>query len=574
MAGLLSRLKALISKGWAALSTLLKREYGWAIGRWRRSMQFRTVLVTLLVTFLTVGGVGIFLSNQIANGLFQERLEQATAEAKRSVARVQNKFDGTNSLQVTDKAGLVGLAQGVLKDLSGDTPDTNRGYLLVLVPGQNSQLALATSITSAENGSITPAILPDDLRSSVRGSSKSELFWKSIALPVDDKGSHPALAMGGKVDLVGTSYELYLVFDLNKTQDTLNYIQSVLWISGAAILLLIGGITWYVTRNVVQPVSQAALVAEKLAAGELQERMNARGEDEVARLADSFNKMATALQDQINQLASLSQMQRNFVSDVSHELRTPLTTVRMAAEVLYESRDSFDPVNRRSAELMYHQVERFQDLLADLLEISRFDAGAAVLDWESQDLFSVIDRVIDAAQPLADQIGSTMTVVSAVEGDHCVLEMDSRRIERILRNLIVNALEHGEKKPVEIFVAADAEVVGIAVRDHGIGMDQEVLSRVFDRFWRADPARARTTGGSGLGLAIATEDSHLHHGKLEVWARPGEGSCFRLTLPRRRNIVVDHSPVNLPPEEDPTQLAPELLEFDESLKAVGSSDEK
>lgn len=571
---MLARLKTGIAKGWAGLSSLFKREYDWAIGRWRRSLQFRTILVTLLVTFLAVGGVGIFLSNQIANGLFQERLEQATAEAKRSVARVQNKFDGTNSLQVTDKAGLVGLAQGVLKDLSGDTPDANRGYLLLLVPGQNSPLALASSITSAGNGSITPSILPDDLRSTVQNSSKSELFWKSVSLPVADKGSHPAMVMGGKVTLVGTNYELYLVFDLNKTQDTLNYIQSVLWISGAAILLLIGGITWYVTRNVVQPVSQAALVAEKLAAGELQERMNARGEDEVARLADSFNKMATALQEQINQLASLSQMQQNFVSDVSHELRTPLTTVRMAAEVLYESRDSFDPVNRRSAELMYHQVERFQALLADLLEISRFDAGAAIVDWESQDLFSVIDRVIDGAQPLADQIGSSITVVSAIAGDHCVLEMDPRRIERILRNLIVNALEHGEKNPVEIFVAADAEVVAIAVRDHGIGMNQEALSRVFDRFWRADPARARTTGGSGLGLAIATEDTHLHHGKLEVWARPAEGSCFRLTLPRRREIVVDHSPLNLPPEGDPQQLAPELLEFDESLKEAGGLDAK
>lgn len=571
---MLTRLRIATASSWHSLVSLFKREYGWAIGRWRRSLQFRTIAVTLLVTFFAVGGVGIFLSNQIANGLFQERLVQATAEAKRSVARVQNKFDGTNSLQVIDKAGLVGLAQGVLKDLSGDTPDSNRGYILVLVPGQNSQLTLLSSITSAENGSITPSVLPDDLRSAVQQSSAGELYWRSISLPVQEKGTHPALALGGKVTLVGANYEMYLVADLNKTQETLNYIQSVLWISGAATLLLIGGITWYVTRNVVQPVSQTALVAEKLAAGELQERMNSRGEDEVARLADSFNKMATALQDQITQLASLSQMQRNFVSDVSHELRTPLTTVRMAAEVLYESRDSFDPVNRRSAELMYHQVERFQALLADLLEISRFDAGAAVLDWESQDLFSVIDRVIDGAQPLADQIGSNMTVVSSVQGDHCVLEMDSRRIERILRNLIVNALEHGERKPIEIFVAADAEVVAISVRDHGIGMDQNVLSRVFDRFWRADPARARTTGGSGLGLAIATEDTHLHHGKLEVWARPNEGSCFRLTLPRRRDIVVDHSPLSLPEQANREGFASELLEFDGLLHSPGSSDEK
>ncbi len=570
---MLARLTAAAKRGWSALLTLLGREYGAGIGHWRRSLQVRTISVTLLVTFLAVGGVGIFLSNQIANGLFQERLVQATAEAKRSIDRVQGSFDGVSVGPGTDKAKLVGIAQGILKNLSDDTSESSRGYLLVLVPNQNSQLAIVSSITSADDGSITPSIMPDDLRSAVRESSGSELFWRSIALPVDDKGSHPALVMGKKVTLVDTNYELYLVYDLYKTQDTLNYIQSVLWISGAAILLLIGGITWYVTRNVVQPVSQAALVAEKLAAGELQERMNSRGEDEMARLAHSFNKMATALQEQITQLASLSEMQRNFVSDVSHELRTPLTTVRMAAEVLYESRDSFDPVNKRSAELMYHQVERFQALLADLLEISRFDAGAAVLDWESQDLFGVVDRVLDAAQPLADQIGSTMTVVSAVQGDHCVVEMDPRRIERILRNLIVNALEHGEKRPIEIFIAADAEVVAVAVRDHGIGMTEEALSRVFDRFWRADPARARTTGGSGLGLAIATEDAHLHHGKLEVWARPAEGSCFRLTLPRRRDLLVDHSPLNLPPDTAREQSVAAAPEFDESLKNASTSDE-
>nr|WP_246279548.1 MtrAB system histidine kinase MtrB [Psychromicrobium silvestre] len=536
---------------------LFKREYGWALGRWRRSLQFRTIMVTLLVTFLAVGGVGIFLSNQIANGLFQERLEQASSESMRSIGQVQNAFTGTGA-QIHDKAALVSLARGVLLGLESGTSDGNRGYLLVLAPGQTNPLTLTSPIASAANTGATTSIVPDELRHMVQNNSGQ--FWKSIALPVNNSGTHPALVMGSKVTLVNTEYELYLVYDLGKTQDTLNYIQSVLWSSGAALLLLIGGITWYVTRNVVQPVGQAALVAEKLAAGQLQERMNTRGEDEVARLGDSFNKMATALQEQITQLATLSQMQRNFVSDVSHELRTPLTTVRMAAEVLYESRDSFDPVNRRSAELMYHQVERFQALLADLLEISRFDAGAAVLDWESQELFAVINRVLESTQLLAERIGSTITVISTVPENHYVLEMDPRRIERILRNLIVNALEHGEKRPIEIFVAADQEVVAVAVRDHGIGMNQEALSRVFDRFWRADPARARTTGGSGLGLAIATEDTHLHHGKLEVWGSPAEGSCFRLTLPRQRQIVVDHSPLELPPGGSVEQVVPSSLE--------------
>lgn len=533
---------------WRSVKLLVKREYDWLIGRLRRSLQFRTVLITTLVAFVAIGGVGIFLSNQIATRLFQERLQQANSETARGVATVQAGFNGTSP---ADAAVLSQQARYTLSELVIGDSSSNRKYILIPIPGQKNSLP----ISSLDSGGLTASIIPDDLRAAVQGSDG--LFWKSIPLPVGSSGSHPGVAIGAQVMLADNDYELYLVYDLSSSQETLNYIQSVLWIAGALLLVLIGGIAWFVTRNVVQPVSQAALVAEKLAAGELNERMSVKGEDEVARLSDSFNKMANALQEQITQLATLSHMQRNFVSDVSHELRTPLTTVRMAAEVLYDARESFDPVNRRSAELMYHQVERFQALLADLLEISRFDAGAAVLDSEPQEIFTVIEKVLDAAAPLAEKIGSKMRLVSAVAGDSCIVEMDPRRIERILRNLVVNALEHGEKKPIEIYVAADADVVALAVRDHGIGMDQMELSRVFDRFWRADPARARTTGGSGLGLAIATEDTRLHGGKLEVWGEAGSGACFRLTLPRRRGHEVDHSPLALPPG-DPTMMIDRL----------------
>jgi two-component system, OmpR family, sensor histidine kinase MtrB len=345
----------------------------------------------------------------------------------------------------------------------------------------------------------------------------------------------------------GTVYELYLIYDLNTAQQTLDEIQSVLWAGGAVLVLLIGAIAWYVTRNVVSPVSHAAMVSEKLAAGQLQERMVVRGEDEVARLGASFNHMAASLQEQITQLATLSQMQQRFVSDVSHELRTPLTTVRMAAEVLYDARHDFDPINKRSAELLYNQVERFQSLLSDLLEISRFDAGVAVLDAEAEDILQVVTHAIEGAAPVAAEYGSEI-VLRAPEGA-IIVEMDARRIDRILRNLILNAVEHGEGKPVTVTVAASQTAVGIAVRDQGIGMAPAEAARVFDRFWRADPARARTTGGSGLGLSIAMEDTKLHNGWLQAWGRKGSGANFRLTLPLRQGEEIDKSPVQLEPED-------------------------
>ncbi|MGR6997896.1 histidine kinase dimerization/phospho-acceptor domain-containing protein [Yinghuangia aomiensis] len=167
--------------------------------------------------------------------------------------------------------------------------------------------------------------------------------------------------------------------------------------AGVFLVLLLVAIAALVTRQVVTPVRMAAWIAERLAAGRLEERMRPNGEDDLARLGSSFNKMASTLQNKIRQLEDLSRMQRRFVSDVSHELRTPLTTVRMAADVLHEARGNFDPAVSRSAELLQTQLDRFEALLSDLLEISRFDAAAAVLESDALDLRDLVGRVVDAA---------------------------------------------------------------------------------------------------------------------------------------------------------------------------------
>src|ERR687897_311243 len=275
--------------------------------------------------------------------------------------------------------------------------------------------------------------------------------------------------------------------------------------------------------------------------------MATRGRDDIARLSTSFNQMASGLQRQIGQLEELSRVQQQFVSDVSHELRTPLTTVRMAADVLHESREEFDPVVRRSAELLQAQLDRFESLLGDLLEISRFDAGAAILNAESVDVRDLVRSVTEAAAPLA--ASKTLALILDMPDTPCVAEVDARRIERVLRNLVVNAIEHGGGRDVRILVAADDEAVAVAVRDHGVGLKPGESSLVFHRFWRADPARARSTGGTGLGLAIALEDVRLHGGWLQAWGEPGAGSQFRLTLPRVAGDDLRSSPLALVPDD-------------------------
>jgi len=296
----------------------------------------------------------------------------------------------------------------------------------------------------------------------------------------------------------------------------------------------------------------ARRIAERLAAGRLEERMQVRGEDDIARLGVSFNQMASSLQRQIRQLEELSRVQRRFVADVSHELRTPLTTVRMAADLLHDARADFDPITARSAELLQGELDRFEGLLTDLLEISRFDAGAAVLALDDVDLRSVARNVADSTAPLATQRGTRVSV--SVPHVPCYAEADVRRVERIVRNLMVNAINYGEGHDVEVRVATGPDAVALTVRDHGVGLKRGEEVLVFNRFWRADPARARTRGGTGLGLSIAIEDTALHGGRLDACGFPGQGSMFRLTLPRRAGGRLGESPLPLEVVEPPAPV--------------------
>jgi two-component system sensor histidine kinase MtrB len=297
----------------------------------------------------------------------------------------------------------------------------------------------------------------------------------------------------------------------------------------------------------VQPVRVAAETAGRLAAGDLSKRITVRGSDDIARLGQSFNDMADSLQRQIRRLEELSRVQRRFTSDVSHELRTPLTTIRMAAEYLYGSRTDFPPELARAAELLHTELDRFEALLADLLEISRYDAGVANLESEPADIRGVVASSVEANLMLAERHGSE--VIVRQPAGPVTVDMDSRRVERILRNLIGNALDHGEGKPVVITIGHDDDAVAVTVRDHGVGLRPGQAALVFNRFWRGDPSRSRLTGGTGLGLAISLEDARLHDGWLQAWGEPNRGAQFRLTLPRTAGHTLMHSPLPLVPAD-------------------------
>jgi two-component system sensor histidine kinase MtrB len=515
-----------------------------AVWRWRSSMQLRVVTSALVVGVVTVAALGAYLSDSMRDGLFERRRAEIDQESAQSTEQVRRTLDSAPTATVSE-------AQALLYDLFSmlqSSGSGSRDVFLWQAAGESPVGLLNLSSNDRLGGLVSPEMREATI------AADGEQRLQSVAVPVDptDPASPvvPGIVVGSTVEVpVAGTYELYYLYDLETDQETLSFLQSVLLVGALVLLALLGGITALVTRQAVLPVRQAASVAERLADGHLDERLPVKGHDEMASLAHTFNEMARSLQDQIGRMEELSMLQRRFVSDVSHELRTPLTTIRMASEVLYASREDFDPVSRRSTELLQAQLDRFEDLLADLLEISRFDAGAAQLDAERRDVRDVVGAAVEHAAPLAERKGVWLSV--HLGDERLTADVDPRRVERIVRNLVVNAIEHAEESPVEVTVAGDGHAVAVLVRDHGVGMTADEVQHVFDRFWRADPARARTTGGTGLGLAISLEDAHLHGGWLEAWGRPGRGASFRLTLPRRAGIRLQSSPLPLVTEAAP-----------------------
>ena len=483
---------------------------------WRSSLQVRVITSTLAMGLVALGAIGLYVGELMKEGLFTGRVEQLLAESARGTSQAQKTFDSSNAQTASDVQRLlqdVATAQG-----SGGAGE--REVFLLRAPGESS----ADSVGNAASArGLIPLVTPELQRATAEGGQ----HWQSVAWEVDGR-VEPAVMIGQDVDVpfAGT-YQLFFLYSLQAEQERLDFLLSTLAAAAAALVVLLGGMTWLVTRQAVRPVRRAAEVAERLADGHLAERMPVHGEDEMATLASSFNEMAASLQDQIRRMEELSALQRRFVSDVSHELRTPLTTIRMAGEVIHASRDDFDPAVKRSAELLATQLDRFEDLLADLLEISRFDAGAAVLDADSRDVRDVVLAAVEHTFPLAARRGSWLSVDLAQT--ECVADIDPRRVERVLRNLLVNAVEHAEGSAVEITVGADRYAVAVTVRDHGVGMTADEALHVFDRFWRADPARARTTGGTGLGLAIARGLVDAQGG--DIWIEPPPGGRIAFELP-------------------------------------------
>ncbi|SCG49751.1 two-component system, OmpR family, sensor histidine kinase MtrB [Micromonospora humi] len=503
---------------------------------WRRSLQVRVVTITLVASSLLVGGFAYLIADKITNILLENAQTDVRLRLNNGSEYAAKQF---NLYSQPQEAQLQDTIDGTVNYLAGGDPAQTSGVVVAITADNFAEF-------------IEPRVSPDvPVRSVIGDELRSAVASGKVAhrIRTGALGGERTkyLVYGSPVPTKFGQVELYYLVPLARQDATAADARATVVATGVALVLLLGLLAALVTRLVVTPVRVAARTAQRLSAGLLDQRMVVSGEDDLALLAASFNQMATNLQRQILRLEEMSRLQRRFTSDVSHELRTPLTTVRMAADLIFTERDGFEPAVARSAELLQAELDRFEELLTDLLEISRFDAGFAVLDSEPTDLVPVVHRVTERLAGLAERVG--VAIELDLPGTPVIAEVDPRRVERVLRNLVGNAVEHGEAKPVRITLGMDQSAVAVTVRDHGVGLKPGEEKLVFNRFWRADPSRARQTGGTGLGLSISLEDARLHGGWLEAWGAPGQGAQFRLTLPARAGDRLTTSPLRLVPAD-------------------------
>ncbi|MFC5909460.1 ATP-binding protein [Streptacidiphilus monticola] len=412
--------------------------------------------------------------------------------------------------------------------LDPDCADLQRAANVIAHTGLKYDVLLTTdSCSVSSNPAITASVLPQALVSSVTHpcahcagqQGTYHLFWQRISL-------EGAPYLVGGTHVVPTGPNAYMFKSLDDERKDLD---SLAWSLGIATLLALVGATLLAqaaATTVLRPVARLGDAARQLGQGNLDVHLEERGTDELAGLARQFNQAAASLKDQVDELSAREHASRRFVADMSHELRTPLTAMTAVTDILEDEADALDPMIEPAVRLVVSETRRLTELVENLMEVTRFDAGTAKVVLDDVDFADLITACIDARAWL-----------DAVEVDTprgLVVRVDPRRIDVVLANLIGNALKHGGS-PVVVRAREDADGAWLTVEvvDNGPGIPEDVLPHVFDRFFKADAARRRSEG-SGLGLSIAMENARIHGGTISAANRTdGTGAVFTLRLPVR-----------------------------------------
>jgi two-component system sensor histidine kinase MtrB len=479
-------------------------------------LRTRVVLFTSAVAIGSLLLLGLSLRALLANSLYSQQANEAVQEVQRLTGNASSVL--TSTIGLSEREAQNQLLQTLSSGRGGGPPS----FKAVIV--RSAELS-SESDERFKIEHVPPALVN-------RVFIRSEIAYVYIGSPI---GPGRMLVVGSPIRFEQGDYEAYFFYPLTFQEETLNRLTNFLVVVSIGLLAAVIVMAAIFIGRVLRPIQRARDVAEEIASGKLDARIpQITNRDDFGKLAESFNRMTDALAQKIGELENVSNLQARFVSDVSHELRTPLATVRMAADYIHAARANLPPDAQRAAVLLERELERFENLLEDLLEISRFDAGVVHLEPVEVDLGRLLDEVIDAFDPIAHGRKVSVSLeVDTGEGPPLVAA-DPRRLERIFSNLVKNAIEHTSEGAVRVNAARRRDDVVVKVEDEGEGIPADDLPHIFERFYRADVHRARTAGGTGLGLAIALENLHLHGGSIEVTSEVGEGSTFTVVLPAAR----------------------------------------
>jgi two-component system sensor histidine kinase MtrB len=479
----------------------------------RLDLRARVVLFTSAVVVGALLLLGAALHALLAKSLYTQQSDEAVQQVQRLTLHA-------STVVLGDTAGLT--SNETQKRLGEELTRGPGGQ-----PSFKAVVLRGTDTTFESDRNYRMEHVPQALVDRVQG--RSELAYVYERSPA---GPGRVLIVGAPIQTEQGVEEAYFFYPLDFQEKTLARLTRFLLIVGAGLLAAVVVLAAISIGRVLRPIQRARDVAEEITAGNLAARIpQATSHDDFGRLAESFNRMTDNLAQKIGELEHVGSLQARFVSDVSHELRTPLATVRMAADYIHAARTGLPPDAQRAAVLLERELERFENLLEDLLEISRFDAGVINLDPVEVDLGALLDEVVDALDPIAH--GRKVEVGLEVDRGQGppLVAADPRRLDRVFSNLVKNAIEHTAEGSVRIWVGRRGADVVATVADDGEGIPAEDLPHIFERFYRADVHRARTLGGTGLGLAIALENVNLHRGSISVRSEVGEGSTFTVTLP-------------------------------------------
>ncbi|GAA2101400.1 two-component system sensor histidine kinase AfsQ2 [Kitasatospora saccharophila] len=475
---------------------------------WRRLSSLRVRLIAVfaavaLVTAVSASGIAYWLNRD--------------AVLKRAQNSALNDFRDS----LTRNVGQLPLEPTCqdLKTLASQVASSGLAYDVVVVDD-----SVPGCTASSDPAMFTTRQIPAALVTAVNNPRETgpgnpyeyHLYWQRVNL------AGPYLVGGTKV--VPTGPTAYVFKSLQNERADLNTLGVSLAV--ATLLALVGSalLAQAASATVLRPVRRLGDAARRLGEGELDTRLDVEGNDELAELARTFNRTAESLSDQVAELSAREAQSRRFVADMSHELRTPLTAMTAVTDILEDEADALDPMIEPAVRIVVSETRRLSNLVENLMEVTRFDAGTAKLVADEVDMADLIMSCIDGrAWYDAVELDAPRGILAVV---------DPRRLDVVFANLIGNALKHGGS-PVKVKVRQDdeAHTVVVSVSDGGPGIPEDVLPHVFDRFYKADKGRARSEG-SGLGLSIAEANARIHGGDITAANNPdGVGAVFTLTLP-------------------------------------------